>query len=231
MQIEEHRRATARPSWRSSCRSFERRDLYARHRPGRSRGAGLLAESRQGNVRRRAGRGHRRHLLHSAESGRRWRTRVQLRIHHSRGGCRTRRGAKHVSALVGICQRAYVCLEGDSLVGYVFADKHTGEIVVLALLPEWEGKGIGRKLLAMMVADLAKLGLQRLFLGCSSDPKVRSCGFYRHLGWKSTGTFDATRTKCSSSSCRQSRHGRSSSDFDARPASAGDRPGKWPRWP
>jgi ribosomal protein S18 acetylase RimI-like enzyme len=85
----------------------------------------------------------------------------------------------------------YVCLEDGQLVGYCFADKHTGEIVVLALLPAWEGRGIGRKLLEMSVTDLAKLGLQRLFLGCSSDPKVRSYGFYRHLGWKSTGTFDA----------------------------------------
>jgi L-amino acid N-acyltransferase YncA len=62
---------------------------------------------------------------------------------------------------------------------------------VLALLPEWEGRGIGKSLLQMMVADLAKLGFRRLFLGCSSDPTVRSYGFYRYLGWKSTGTFDA----------------------------------------
>ena len=84
----------------------------------------------------------------------------------------------------------YVCLEHDQIVGYCFADKRTGEIVVLALLPKWEGEGIGRSLLAMMVAELARLGFRRLFLGCSSDPKVRSYGFYRHLGWRSTGAFD-----------------------------------------
>ena len=85
----------------------------------------------------------------------------------------------------------YVCLEHDQIVGYSFADKRTGEIVVLALLPDWQAKGIGRNLLEMIVTDLAKLGFQRLFLGCSSDPKVRSYGFYRHLGWKTTGTLDA----------------------------------------
>ena len=85
----------------------------------------------------------------------------------------------------------YVCLEYEQIVGYCFADKRTGEIVVLALLPEWEGKGIGRTLLGMVVLDLAKSGFQRVFLGCSSDPRVRSYGFYRHLGWRSTGTFDA----------------------------------------
>lgn len=85
----------------------------------------------------------------------------------------------------------YVCVEQGRIFGYCFADKHTGEVVVLALLPAWEGRGIGKHLLGMIVADLAKLGFQRLFLGCSSDPKVRSYGFYRHLGWTSTGTFDA----------------------------------------
>lgn len=85
----------------------------------------------------------------------------------------------------------HVCLEHGQIVGYCFADKRTGEIVVLALMPEWEGKGIGRSLLEMMIADLTKVGFKKLFLGCSSDPKVRSYGFYRHLGWKTTGTFDA----------------------------------------
>jgi hypothetical protein len=41
------------------------------------------------------------------------------------------------------------------------------------------------------VSALNPLGLARLFLGCSSDPKVRSYGFYRHLGWRSTGVTDA----------------------------------------
>ena len=85
----------------------------------------------------------------------------------------------------------HLCVDNGQIVGYVFADKHTGEVVVLALLPEWEGQGIGKNLLEMMVTDLAEFGFRKLFLGCSSDPKVRSYGFYRHLGWKSTGTFDA----------------------------------------
>ncbi len=85
----------------------------------------------------------------------------------------------------------YVCIEQDRIVGYCFADRNTGEVVVLALLPAWEGRGIGKKLLAMVVTDLANLGFRRLFLGCSSDPKVRSYGFYRHLGWKSTRSFDS----------------------------------------
>jgi phosphoglycolate phosphatase len=81
----------------------------------------------------------------------------------------------------------YVCLDEGKIVGYCFGDKATGEIVVLALLPEWEGKGIGRCLLNKVVADFVRLGFKRLFLGCSAKPEHRSHGFYRHLGWSPTG--------------------------------------------
>ncbi len=85
----------------------------------------------------------------------------------------------------------HVALHGDVLVGYCFGDRHTGEVVVLALLPEAEGQGLGRDLLGRVVAQLAGLGWRRLFLGCSTDPASRSYGFYRHLGWRSTGQLDA----------------------------------------
>lgn len=77
-----------------------------------------------------------------------------------------------------------------ALVGYCFGDTRTGEVVVLALLPEAEGRGLGRKLLERVVQALRSCGHQRLFLGCSADPKVRSHGFYRHLGWQPTGALD-----------------------------------------
>jgi ribosomal protein S18 acetylase RimI-like enzyme len=85
----------------------------------------------------------------------------------------------------------YLSVDEGKIVGYCFGNRITGEIVVLALLPDWEGMGIGKNLLGLVVRDFTRLGFQRLFLGCSSNPKVRSYGFYRHLGWRSTGSFDA----------------------------------------
>ncbi|RIX78606.1 GNAT family N-acetyltransferase [Acidovorax cavernicola] len=85
----------------------------------------------------------------------------------------------------------YVAQVDDELVGYCFGARDTGEIAVLALLPAHEGQGIGKALLALMVDEFKRLGFQRLFLGCSPDPAVRSHGFYRRLGWKPTGEFDA----------------------------------------
>jgi ribosomal protein S18 acetylase RimI-like enzyme len=86
--------------------------------------------------------------------------------------------------------RGYLCTDDNTIVGYCFGDRESGEIVVLAVLPQYEGRGIGRSLLSQAVQDLRSLGYTRLFLGCSSDPSHRSYGFYRHLGWKATGSFD-----------------------------------------
>jgi GNAT superfamily N-acetyltransferase len=84
----------------------------------------------------------------------------------------------------------YMCTDDDVIAGYCFGDKDTGEIVVLAVLPQYEGRGIGKTLLLRVVEYLQSLGYKRLFLGCSSDSSHRSHGFYRHLGWTPTGSFD-----------------------------------------
>ena len=84
----------------------------------------------------------------------------------------------------------FVACKDNQIVGYCFADKDSGEVTVLALLPAYEGQGIGKRLLQRVVDHLRALGFERLFLACSSDPDVRSYGFYRHLGWTSTGEHD-----------------------------------------
>jgi ribosomal protein S18 acetylase RimI-like enzyme len=85
----------------------------------------------------------------------------------------------------------YVCTDEGRIVGYCYGDTKTGEIEVLALLPEYEGRGIGKALLSRVVEDLRAIGFSRLFLGCSKNPDHRSYGFYRHLGWRATGTLDS----------------------------------------
>lgn len=84
----------------------------------------------------------------------------------------------------------HVCIVDEDIVGFCFGMRETGEIQVLAILPDFENLGIGRELLVRTSKELAKLGHIRLLLGCSPDPRSRSYGFYRHLGWRSTGTYD-----------------------------------------
>ena len=88
-------------------------------------------------------------------------------------------------------QAGFVGLHRGRIVGYCFGDIATGEVLVLAVLPQHEGQGAGRALLGRVVDRLVTAGHRRLFLGCSADPASRSHGFYRHLGWRSTGSFDA----------------------------------------
>ncbi len=84
----------------------------------------------------------------------------------------------------------FVVEDNDCVVGYCYGDTQTGEILVLALLPDYEGIGAGRKLLSLMVARLLSLGHNELWLVASSDEKIRAHGFYRHLGWRSTQNYD-----------------------------------------
>ena len=85
----------------------------------------------------------------------------------------------------------YVCCFDGEIVGYCFGDTSTGEVVVLALLPEAENQGVGKLLLSQVVRALTDKGFKRLFLGCSADPAVRSYGFYRHLGWRPADAADS----------------------------------------
>jgi ribosomal protein S18 acetylase RimI-like enzyme len=85
----------------------------------------------------------------------------------------------------------HVAIAEGTIVGYAFGDTETGEVVVLALLPAFERRGLGRELLRRVVEELRSHGQRRLFLGCARDPATRSHGFYRHLGWRPTGAIDA----------------------------------------
>ncbi|HEL3863452.1 TPA: GNAT family N-acetyltransferase [Stenotrophomonas maltophilia] len=95
----------------------------------------------------------------------------------------------------GICNGNFIgriACDGERMAGYGFADRESGEVLVLALLPEYENLGIGRRLLQDVVSLARDAGHHRLFLACSADPRSRSHGFYRHLGWCPTGEIDET---------------------------------------
>ena len=63
----------------------------------------------------------------------------------------------------------------------------TGEVMVLAVLPEYEARGIGRRILALVVEWLRSCNHDSIWLAASPDPEVRAYGFYRSLGWHATG--------------------------------------------
>ena len=99
--------------------------------------------------------------------------------------------------------KGHVCMDGGKIAGYCFGSRETGEIQVVALLPDYENRGIGKVLLSRVIEDLRSLGFKRLFLGCSKNPSHRSYGFYRHLGWRSTGESDAHGDEILELSCQE----------------------------
>ena len=84
----------------------------------------------------------------------------------------------------------YVAEDSGEIVGYCFMDTKTAEIMVVALLPEYEGAGLGKKLLNKAGESLWSLGHQEIWLAAAPAPSMRAYGFYRHLGWISTGNYD-----------------------------------------
>lgn len=78
----------------------------------------------------------------------------------------------------------------EGVVGYCSGDAKTGEVLVIALLPAYEGRGLGKTMLAQVAEKLFSLGMGKLWLAASPDPAIRAHGFYRHLGWLPTGRID-----------------------------------------
>ena len=81
----------------------------------------------------------------------------------------------------------WVCEDGDQIVGFATGDTKTGEVLVVAVLPEHEGKKIGQTLLSHLIDSMIGRGCRALWLEASPDPNVRAYGFYRANGWVPSG--------------------------------------------
>jgi GNAT superfamily N-acetyltransferase len=79
--------------------------------------------------------------------------------------------------------RGWLCEAAGKIAGFAIGDGKTGELWVIAVLPEFEGQGIGSRLLAKVEDWLCSLGWQELWLWTSSDPKRRASAFYMKHGW------------------------------------------------
>ena len=66
-------------------------------------------------------------------------------------------------------------------------DAETGEVLVLAVLPEYECRGIGTGLLSRVVEWLRSVSSHTIWLAASPDPRIRAHGFYRYHGWRPNG--------------------------------------------
>jgi ribosomal protein S18 acetylase RimI-like enzyme len=79
--------------------------------------------------------------------------------------------------------KGWLCLDADHVVGFCIADRSTGELWVVAVLPEYEGRGIGNRLMSLAEDWLTRCGCTRAWLTTDIDTTLRAYGFYRQRGW------------------------------------------------
>ena len=97
--------------------------------------------------------------------------------------------AESVSQALNIMTKGWVCEEAGKILGFTVGDGDIGEMLVVAVLPEAEGRGIGRQLMGLVQNWLFSNGHQELWLMENPEPTLRAYSFYRKLGWMPTGEY------------------------------------------
>jgi GNAT superfamily N-acetyltransferase len=63
------------------------------------------------------------------------------------------------------------------------ANGKTGEFWVIAVLPDYEMRGIGSKLLLLAEDWLRSIGWEEIWLWTAFDTNLKAYSFYRNRGW------------------------------------------------
>lgn len=72
-------------------------------------------------------------------------------------------------------------------IAFAMADVAERSIFALFVLPDFEGRGAGRRLMEQAEAWLWSQGPDPIWLLTGNDPALRAYGFYQHLGWTPVG--------------------------------------------
>lgn len=83
--------------------------------------------------------------------------------------------------------KGWLCEKSGNIIGFSMGNSSNGEVQVIVVRPEFEGKGIGKTLLGYTQKWLFSSGYDEIWLRSNPDQTVRAHGFYRKLGWQSTG--------------------------------------------
>ena len=86
-----------------------------------------------------------------------------------------------------VSAKGWVCEYEGKIVGFAMGNSENGELTVIAILKEFERRGIGEKLLTRVKEWLFQSGFDEIWLVTTPDPNFRAYGFYLSQGWKATG--------------------------------------------
>jgi GNAT superfamily N-acetyltransferase len=90
---------------------------------------------------------------------------------------------RSVMESLGKDTKGWLCDDSDRVVAFSMADRATGEFLVIAVLPQYEGRGVGGTLMSLAEEWLAASGCKRAWLTTDLDTSLRAYGFYRSRGW------------------------------------------------
>ena len=82
--------------------------------------------------------------------------------------------------------KGWVALSGDEVVAFSIADRASRSIFALFVLPQFEGRGLGSRLLDLALDWLWANGADLVWL--TTGPGTRAARFYERRGWVATGT-------------------------------------------
>jgi GNAT superfamily N-acetyltransferase len=91
--------------------------------------------------------------------------------------------------LAGTC-KGWLCEADERVVGFAIGDWATGEMWVIAVLPEYVGRGIGSVLLESVERWLQASGCRQLWLTTDTDDGLRAHRFYIAHGWRDDRVAD-----------------------------------------
>ena len=82
--------------------------------------------------------------------------------------------------------KGWVCVAHDFVVGFSIVDLKENNIWALFVHPDYESKGIGKKLHNLMIEWYFSQTKKTVWLGTA--PVTRAEKFYNHTGWKQVGS-------------------------------------------
>ncbi len=98
-----------------------------------------------------------------------------------------------VTAMLATTHMGWVCEVDQRIVGFSMGDRSSGEFWVVAVLPEFEGRGIGRRLMELAVQWLRACACPDIWLWTSPDVSTRAYALYRKFGWEDCGVENGQR--------------------------------------
>lgn len=100
---------------------------------------------------------------------------------------------KSVIAMMRDTHRGWLCEVDGQAVGFAMGDRRLGEMWVIAVLPQYEGQGIGGRLLTLVEDWLWDEGWKSIWLTTDVDTSLRAYGFYLRQGWQDRNLRDGLR--------------------------------------